>query len=158
MYIEVITLVFLCLCIFGAFLPMMPGIPLMFITTLVYAFVSDFTNMDPWHLWIFGGITIAALFIDWTAGLLGAKFGGAARKSLLAGFLGMIVGFVLFPPFGIIIGLFLGILIAEIARHRTGEQALKSAASSLIATAGGVVVNVVLAFAYVITFAIIVFI
>lgn len=130
----------------------------MFIATLVYAFVDDFTNMDPWHLWIFGGMTVAALIVDWTAGLLGAKFGGAARKSLLAGLLGMIIGFFAFPPLGIIVGLFLGIFIAEVARHRTGEQALKSATSSLIATVGGVAVNVVLAFAYVITFAVIVFI
>ncbi len=158
MIFEICVLIFLCLCIFGTFLPMLPGIPLMFIATLVYAFVDDFTNMDPWHLWIFGGMTVAALIVDWTAGLLGAKFGGAARKSLLAGLLGMIIGFFAFPPLGIIVGLFLGIFIAEVARHRTGEQALKSATSSLIATVGGVAVNVVLAFAYVITFAVIVFI
>lgn len=157
MLFEICTLIFLCLCIFGVFLPMLPGVPLMFMATFVYAFASNFARIEPWHFWIFGGITAASLLIDWSAGLIGAKFGGASRRSLLLGLGGMLVGLVVFPPFGIVAGLFAGVFLGEVARHRTSAQALKSATSSLVATAGGVVINLVLALAFVLTFAVIVF-
>jgi uncharacterized protein YqgC (DUF456 family) len=157
MYIEIITLVFLLLGALLMCLPMMPGMPLMFIMTVVYGFVTDFSEMEPWHLAIFGGLTLLSVIIDWSAGLLGAKFGGASRKSLFYGLVGMVIGLVAFPPFGMLAGLFIGIFLGEIQRKRSGEQALKSATSSLVATAAGIVTNIVLAFVYVITFSIIVF-
>lgn len=158
MLFEICTLIFLCIGIFGVFLPMFPGISLMFVVTFVYGFASNFERMEPWHLWIFAGITALSLLIDWSAGILGAKFGGASTRSMLAGLGGMIIGLVFFPPIGAILGLFAGVFLSEVARHRTGEQAFKSATSSLIATAGGIVANIVLACVYVATFAIIVFI
>ncbi len=157
MALEILVLIILFIGACGALLPMLPGIPLMFIATLVYALASDFSRMEPRHLWIFGGITLFALAIDGSAGLIGAKFGGASRRSLLFGLVGMILGLVFFPPFGAIAGLFLGVFFSEVAGKRTGEQALKSATSSLIATAGGVVANVVLAIAFLMTFVVIVF-
>jgi uncharacterized protein len=157
MLLEIGTLIILFIGACGALLPMIPGIPFMFIAALVYGFASDFSRMEPQHLWIFGGITALALMIDWSAGLIGAKFGGASRRSLLFGLVGMILGLIAFPPFGAIAGLFLGVFFSEVAGKRTGEQALKSATSSLVATAGGVVANVVLAIAFLITFVVIVF-
>lgn len=157
MALEILVLVILFIGACGALLPMLPGIPLMFIATLVYGLASDFSRMEPWHLWVFGGITILALLIDWSAGLIGAKFGGASRRSLLFGLAGMIIGLVTFPPFGAVAGLFLGVFFSEVAGKRTGEQALKSATSSLVATAGGVIANIVLAIAFLITFVVIVF-
>lgn len=157
MALEILTLVVLFIGACGALLPMLPGIPLMFIATLVYGLASNFSRMEPWHLWIFGGITVVALAIDWSAGLIGAKFGGASRRSLLFGLAGMILGLVTFPPFGAVAGLFLGVFFSEVAGKRTGEQALKSATSSLIATAGGIVANVVLAMVFFVTFVIVVF-
>lgn len=157
MLLEIGALIILFIGACGTLLPMLPGIPLMFIATLVYGFASDFSRMSPEHLWIFGGITVLALIIDWSAGLLGAKFGGASRRSLLFGLMGMVLGLVAFPPFGAIAGLFIGILVSELAHKRIPEQALKSATSSLIATAGGVIANAVLAIAFLITFVVIVF-
>lgn len=157
MTLEILALIMLFIGACGALLPMLPGIPLMFIVTLVYGLASDFSRMEPRHLWIFGSITLVALLIDWSAGLIGAKFGGASRRSLLFGLVGMIIGFVAFPPFGAVAGLFIGVFVSEVASKRTGEQALKSATSSLVATAGGVIANVILALAFLITFIVIVF-
>lgn len=157
MYLEIITLIFLILGAVMMCLPMMPGMPLMFVMTVVYGFATDFARMEPWHLWIFGGLTLLSVIIDWSAGLLGAKFGGASRRSLLYGLIGMMVGLIAFPPFGVIVGLFAGVFMGEMLRKRTSEQALKSATSSLIATVVGVAVNAILALAYLITFSIVVF-
>ena len=149
MTLEIITLIVLCIGALGVLLPMLPGVPFMFVATLVYAFVSEFARMEPWHLWIFAGMMLLALVIDWSAGLLGARFGGASKKSMMFGLVGMVIGLFAFPPFGIFIGLFGGIFIGEIMRQRTADQALKSATSSVVASALGIAANFVLALVFI---------
>ncbi|OQA03533.1 MAG: hypothetical protein BWY68_00712 [bacterium ADurb.Bin400] len=87
----------------------------------------------------------ASIAVDYFAGILGARYGGASKKAVLYGFVGLILGLVLLPPFGGIIGLFAGVAIAEWYSHRNKQRAVKAAAGSLIGSLTGILINLTLA-------------
>lgn len=156
MLLEVLTAILLFVCVFLTCIPTVPGIPLMFIFTVVYGLLDGFAHLQPTQLIIFGAITVASIIIDWSSGLIGAKLGGATRRSLFVGIIGMVIGLLLFPPLGAFIGLFLGVFVAQLLQFNDHALALKSAASSVAAAIVGVMANVVLAVGYFVTFLIIV--
>lgn len=157
MVLEIIVAILLFLCVFMTCIPTLPGIPLMFIFTVVYGLLDGFQHLQPVHLVIFGAITLVSVIIDWSSGLIGAKLGGAMRRSLFVGIVGMLIGLLLFPPLGAFIGLFLGVFVAQLLQFDDHALALKSAASSVAAAIVGVMANVVFAVGYLVTFLIIVF-
>lgn len=157
MILEIIVTVLLSLCVLMTFIPTLPGIPLMFVFTLAYGVIDGFETLPPWYLALFGGITIISMIVDFSSGLLGAKLGGASKRALLWGVIGLFAGLILFPPFGAFLGLFLGIFFAEIAQMRHHVKALKAASFSLAATVVGMMVNIGLATAYLVTFIVVVF-
>ena len=156
MAIDIVFLILLFLGIFITAVPTLPGMAYMFFVVLIYGVVDKFETMQPEHLLIFGGFVLASMIIDYASGLIGAKFGGANKKSLLTGIIGLLVGLVVFPPFGLFIGLFLGVCIGEIiqGKHR---NALKAASYAFLGTLTGMLLSVVLALAFFITFVFIIF-
>jgi len=137
----------------GAFLPL-PGLLYMFIISLIFGFVDKFAHLQPWELGILAGIALISIINDYLTGMLGAKYGGAAQKSMLFGIAGMIVGLILFPPFGGLVGVFVGILITELIRGTKQEKALRAATGGLIGSIVGMVVTLVLAIIFLFLFAI----
>jgi uncharacterized protein len=128
-----------------ALVPMLPALSYMFVVALIFGFYDGFERLTRNEIFILLGIVFVSIAIDHTSGLLGAKYGGAHTKSLFWGMLGGFVGTFFLPPFGTFIGLFLGVLIAEIYYKKTRDQAIKAAGSALVGTAVGVGVNVLLA-------------
>src|SRR5581483_2855540 len=124
---------------FGVLLPMIPGIPYMFVIALIYGAIDHFHHLTLRQLGILGIITIVSLIIDYLAGMMGAKFGGAKGKSLLYGFIGLIVGTFIVPVIGGLIGLFLGVLIGELFRKRAGGDAVKAATGSVLGSLAGMI-------------------
>lgn len=154
---EIIAAIVLFIGLAMACIPTLPGIPLMFVTTLVYALIDKWTHVQPWHFAVFAGMTLLSVAIDWSAGLIGAKLGGATRKSMLAGFVGLFVGLLMFPPIGAFLGLFVGILLAELWQMRHHMKAIKAAFASLAAAIIGTAANMVIALVYFIMFLVLVF-
>lgn len=157
MTLEIIASILLGLGIILTAIPTVPGMLFMFLIVLIYGIADKFETMNPWFLALFGGLVLVAILTDYASGIVGAKFGGASKKSILAGLIGMLIGLVIFPPFGLFIGLFLGVLTAEIIQAKKSKDALKAASYSFIGTLAGMVLNVVLAIAFLVSFLIIVF-
>lgn len=157
MAIELIFAFLLVCCVLFSWVPLLPWIPLMFVLTAAYGFVTGFAELTPTHLAYFGVAAGLSLAVDWSSGLLGAKLGGASRTSVLWGLAGMVLGFFAAPPVGMVVGLFLGVLISELTQKRPGSNPLKSATASLVASGIGMVINATIAVAYVVAFCLIVF-
>jgi uncharacterized protein len=130
---------------FMTIIPMMPAIPYMFLMAWIFGYFDNFERLTAGNLWVFGGILIASILIDYFSGVIGAKYGGASRKGLLFGFLGLILGFLLLPPFGGFIGLFTGIFIGEFLMKGDKTKAIKAATGSLVGSIGGILINTFLA-------------
>lgn len=136
----------------GVFLPILPGIPYMFLVVFIFALIDKFVHFSWIEILILGIIAIISIFIDYFSGIIGAKYGGATKTALFFGFIGLIIGLVVFPPFGAIIGLFLGVLISELSFHGNHKRAIKSASYSVFGALTGILINLVLAVLFFILF------
>lgn len=135
----------------GVFLPL-PSIPYMFGVTIVFGFIDQWQHLTYVELIILGVIMLISFAAEYLTGLIGAKYGGAAKISLIFGLIGMIIGLVVFPPFGGIVGIFLGILISEILAYKDHIKAFKAATGGLVGTFVGMLISLILAITYVVLF------
>ena len=137
--------------IFLVFVPFIPAIPYMMLVALVFKLTG--TGLISYaNIGVLLSLTILSVLVDWSAGLLGAKYGGAHASSLIFGLIGAIIGVFVFPPFGGIAGLFLGILVAEYRRKRDSTHAVNAASGALIGTLVGMLVNFCIALIFAILF------
>lgn len=136
----------------GVFLPLLPSIPYMFVVTLIFGLIDKFQHLTVVNLIILGIIALFSLLVDYFSGALGAKYGGASKKTLFWGIIGLILGLIVFPPFGGIAGLFLGVLVAELIQYKDHLKALKAASGSLIGSLTGMILNFLLALFFFVLF------
>ncbi|MFH1766612.1 MAG: DUF456 domain-containing protein [Patescibacteria group bacterium] len=157
MELEIVIAILMFFGILFTALPTVPGMIYMLILAVVYGLVDHFQTFSPWFFALFVGLVAAAILTDYMSGIIGAKFGGASKKSLLAGLVGMIIGFFLFPPFGLFLGLFIAIFAAEMLQFMDQKKAWKAASYSAVATLVGMGANILLAIAFFVSFLILVF-
>jgi len=138
--------------VFLVFIPMMPSLSYMFVLALFFGFLDKFAHLTMTSILILGAIFFLSIVVDYLAGILGAKFSGASKKGMLYGFIGVIVGGIIFFPFGGLIGLFVGVLLAELLGARSNRQALKAATGSVIGSLSGIFINALLALTFLILF------
>jgi uncharacterized protein YqgC (DUF456 family) len=55
--------------------------------------------------------------------------------------LGLLVGMIWFPPFGVIVGTFLGAWVGEVLKGRTNRESLRAAWGVFVGTMLGIVVK-----------------
>ena len=135
----------------GVFLPL-PSLPYMFGITLIFGFIDQWQHLSYIDLIILGVVMLVSFAAEYLTGLIGAKYGGAAKISIAFGLIGMLIGLIAFPPFGGIVGLFLGILVSEFIHFNDHIKALKAASGGVIGTLTGMFISLVLAVTYVVMF------
>jgi len=149
-YYLVGAIVLMLIGIIGVVLPVLPGLPLMFVVALVFHFFVK--PLSLWAIGVFALITAISFLIDHLSGVLGSKFFGASRRSMLIGFVAMLVGLIIFPPFGAIIGLFAGIFASELISKKDERKALKAASGGLLSVVLGIILNLILAIGFFVIF------
>lgn len=132
--------------------PFLPSLSYMLFVAIVYGFLDGFVHLTPLRLLILSGILAAGIATDYLAGALGAKLSGAAKRSILSGFAGFFLGFVILPPFGGFLGLFAGVLAGELFLGKSREEAVHAAAGSLLGAIAGIAINELLAAAFFVLF------
>jgi len=85
-----------------------------------------------------GIIALVLVVIDYIVPAIGAKKFGASRIGLAGSIIGMIIGFFVFPPFGIFIGTFLGAVIGELISGKKGEAAIKIGIGTFVGNLAGI--------------------
>ncbi|MFA5009721.1 MAG: DUF456 domain-containing protein [Patescibacteria group bacterium] len=133
----------------GTIVPIIPGVPFMFLVALIYALITKFAILTGAELGYLAILVVSSIFIDYFAGLLGAKFSGASGKSLLVGTFGFLLGLILFPPFGGFIGMFVGIVTGEIYFFNKPKTAIRAASGGVLGTLAGMVLNFLLGLTFV---------
>ena len=122
----------------GTVLPVIPGIPLMFLGMWLVAWVQGFVHIGAFMLWVLALLTLLSVAVDLLASALGAHRVGATRGGLIGAALGTVVGLFFGLP-GILFGPLLGAVLGELA-YRPG---LHSAARVGVATWAGIIVGAV---------------
>lgn len=147
--IIILAVLFMLPGLLGVILPIFPGVPFMFLVALVYGFVTKFQLLSVSELIWLAGLALISVVVDYLAGLLGAKFGGASAKALTVGLIGFVVGMIIFPPLGGLFGMFLGIVITEFYLVGKGRTALKAGAGGLLGALAGMIINLVIGLTFV---------
>lgn len=153
----IITLVLLLAGLASTFLIVFPSVSLMFIIVFIYGLIDHFKHLTTAQILILAGIALLAELIDYVSGFYGAKIGGARFKSLLIGMAGLIVGLIIYPPFGGIFGLFLGIVLGEILFSKDLFRAFKAGFGSLVGSLVGAIIKITLAIIFFVLYLVFVF-
>ena len=124
LFLVICAFTFLVLGLLGAVVPMLPGPPLSFIGLLLMQW-SGYGTFSITFLWIWAGITVVVTVMDYILPSLMAKQFGGSRAAAIGSFVGLVVGIFLFPPWGMILGPFLGALVGELIHNNMkGGKAL----------------------------------
>lgn len=121
----------------GTILPMLPGLPIMWLGAFIYALLTGFEKIGWTFLGIFALLTAIITLLDYVANLYGAKKMGATRWGLWGAFLGMLVGLFAGGLIGILLGSFIGAILGELLGGGKGSQALKAGTGTFLGFLGG---------------------
>ena len=97
----------------GVFLPVLPGVPLVFAGAFIYAWSTSFEVITVGNIVLFAVLTAIASAVDYVGGLITAKKYGASKYGLIGGILGGILGLIVLGIPGLIIGQLAGVILGE---------------------------------------------
>ena len=98
----------------GVFLPVLPGVPLVFAGAFIYAWSTSFEVITVGNIVLFAVLTAIASAVDYVGGLITAKKYGASKYGLIGGILGGILGLIALGIPGLIIGQLAGVILGEL--------------------------------------------
>ncbi len=134
--------VFIISGIMGCVLPVIPGPPLSYIGLLFLHFTERY-QFSSRFLIIWAAITIVVYALDYLIPAWGTKKFGGSKRGVWGSIIGLVVGLFFFPPFGIIIGPFLGAVIGELTAGKDSGVALKSGFGSFIGFLAGTLLKLI---------------
>lgn len=120
----VLTLIVILVGLAGTVIPLLPGIPVIFLAMLVYDWVMGFSVLGPYFLLIMLALTIISLLADYLSGILGAQKFGASTSGKIGAVIGGIIAFFIAGPVGIFLGPLLGVIIGELIVGKKWKEAL----------------------------------
>lgn len=135
----------------GTVLPILPGIPVMFLGMWLVAWLGDYAQISGWTVTALALATALSIAIDLLASLLGAQRVGASRKALLGAGLGGVIGLFFGMP-GLLAGPYLGAMSGEMAHGSHWRAAAKVGAGTWLGLVVGSVLKLGLALGMLVTF------
>ena len=105
--IIIFVILLLLIGIIGCIIPVLPGPPISFLGIMVFHFFTSY-KMDSDTLWLLAGIVSIITFFDYWLQVYGVRKFGGGKKAINGTILGLVLGLLFFPPFGVIIGPFFG--------------------------------------------------
>ena len=121
----------------GSVLPVLPGPPLSFIGLFMFALVRHFSPpLTPVLIIVMLIVTIIVVILDYFIPLIGAKKYGASKWGIYGSMGGTIAG-IFFPPFGMLLGAFVGAVLVEWVVTRKERHALSAGWGILIGSVLG---------------------
>jgi uncharacterized protein len=124
----------------GVFVPILPGLVLIWAATLLWAVNEDGTIR--WLVLAIATLLLAGSFVlKYVIPARNVQKSGAPTTTLLVGLLGAIVGFFAIPVVGFIIGGVAGIMLAEFVRLRSLAPAGRSTMAAIVGIGIGVLIE-----------------
>jgi uncharacterized protein YqgC (DUF456 family) len=128
-------LIYVCFIIgfIGLVYPIIPSVIFIIGGFILYGLFFSFAEL-PWWFWLIQGAFVVLLFgADMMANAFGVKKYGGSKAGIWGSTIGLLIGPFVIPIAGIIIGPFLGAVIAELLITRTSiKQAIKTGFGSVI--------------------------
>lgn len=129
----IVALVFFAIAFLGLVYPIIPSALVMVIGFVAYGMIASFDEMS-WLFWSIQILFLILLFVaDTLSNLVGVKKFGGSRAGMWGSTIGLLLGPFVIPIAGILLGPFLGAILAEfIVKKRTLKQAFVVGIGSLV--------------------------
>ncbi len=111
----------------GCIVPVIPGPPVAYLALLLVSWAGGWDIFALWVLIVMAVAAVGAAVLDSILPVLTSRRSGAGKAGIWGSVLGMLIGTIFFPPFGTVIGAFLGALAGELLVMRKGRKPLKAA-------------------------------
>jgi uncharacterized protein YqgC (DUF456 family) len=138
------TLLIMLVGLAGVILPVIPGIPLIWVCAFVYGLATGFEEINWNILGILAVLTGFTIVLDYVANLYGAKKMGATGWGILGALFGMLVGLFTAGLIGLLVGSFAGAVLGELLAGKTGSRALKAGIGTFLGFLGGTLIKLIL--------------
>ncbi|MDE7304535.1 MAG: DUF456 domain-containing protein [Alistipes sp.] len=116
--LAILAFVLSALGIVGCIVPVLPGVVLGYIG-LLCAWGASYSQISAATLWLWLALTIAVSAADYfLPAWMTRRFGGS-RAGAIGATIGVFAGFILFPPWGIVLGPFAGAVAGELLHDST---------------------------------------
>jgi uncharacterized protein YqgC (DUF456 family) len=141
-----LSIVIIIVGLAGCILPVIPGPPISFVGILVAHF-TKFADFSVNTLFFLGALAVIVQILDYIVPVWGTKKFGGSKAGVWGSVIGLIVGIILLPMMGIILGPFgilgilggpfFGALVGEIIAGKESEKAFIAAFGSFIGFIAG---------------------
>jgi uncharacterized protein len=128
----------------GSLLPLLPGPPVAFAGLLL----QQLRDPDPFtakFLWIWAGIVLVSLVLDYLIPVWGTKKYGGTKYGVWGTTLGFLLAFWM-GPLGVILGPFIGAFVGEMIGGQTSKRSLKAAWGSFVGFLLGSLLKIIICF------------
>ncbi len=117
----------------GLIYPIIPSVLFILGGFVVYGLFYTFSDL-PWWFWLIEILLVVLLFgADTVSNLVGVKKFGGSNAGIWGSTIGLLIGPFVIPFAGILVGPFLGAVVAELLVTRTTwQQAMKAGVGSLV--------------------------
>lgn len=136
---------FIVLGFAGLVLPLLPGIPLVFVGLVLLAWAENFAHVGGVTLTLLGMLALLSYAIDFLASALGAKRFGASSRAVVGAALGAFAGIFFGLP-GIVLGPFVGAVIGEFSGKASFKAATHAGVGATLGLLFGALLKIALAF------------
>lgn len=130
--------------IIGSIMPLLPGPPIAFAGLLLQQ-LRDPNPFTAKFLWIWAGIVLVSLVLDYLIPVWGTKRYGGTKYGVWGTTLGFLLAFWM-GPLGVILGPFIGAFVGEMIGGQTSRKSLKAAWGSFVGFLLGSLLKIILCF------------
>ena len=151
-----VSLLLLVAGVVGSFVPMVPAGLLSIAGILVYWWSTGYTSPGTLVLVAFVVVGGLVVLVDYAAGAIAARAGGATTRNSV---IGAVVGFLLFfvlGPLGIILGMAVTVFVLELYRGQKRSESMRAAVYAVIGALGSSVMQFFLTLSLLVAFLVIV--
>lgn len=142
LFLIVSGIILLILGLAGCILPVLPGPPLSYLALLLLHFTNSHQFTEKFLI-IWGIIAAVVTLLDYFIPVWGAQKYGASRPGVWGSIIGLLAGLIFFPPFGIIVGPFVGAVIGELLSGKDSRLALKAGFGSFVGFLSGILLKLI---------------
>lgn len=137
----VLAIILFIVGLLGTILPVLPGPILVYGGMLLYGVMTEFTTLDATFFLLQALVLVLLFSIDFLASAVGSRRFNGSKQAAWGAIIGTILGLIFFGPLGIVIGPFLGAVVAELLRGIRIDQSIRVGFGTLVGILGGTVLK-----------------
>ena len=134
----VLVVLGLVIAALGVVLPVLPGVPVALLATVLAGWLTGFERIGVETIVWVAVLAALAQGFDVLGNVIGARRFGAGQAGLWGGAIGSVVGLVLLPPWGFLLGAFAGATGFEVLAGRPLPEAWRAGVGALLGALAGV--------------------